>query len=257
MNIVALGGSAAGANPGVGSAGFLVTSGSTSVVLDLGPGTLLELRKHTDVHLLSAVVISHYHLDHVLDLGSFRYLLSYGPRRPTRKVPLFIPPGARDFLNRWALTFGHGDRPDFFDDVFDVQTYDPGESLQIGELQLRFAPTVHPIQGWAMRVHGPTGSDFGYTADTGPSAKLSTFLSNVGLLASEATEVTAPADETFEERGHLTAAEAGTLATESNATMLMLTHMWEENGPERAVTDAASRFDGPIVVARPGLSIHI
>jgi ribonuclease BN (tRNA processing enzyme) len=257
MKIVALGGSAAGANPGAGSAGFLVTSGTTSIVFDLGPGTLLELRKHVDVHELSAVIISHYHLDHVLDLGSFRYLLSYGPRQPTRKVPLFIPPGTRAYLDRWALTFGHGDRPDFFDDVFDVKTYDPSETLSIGDLQLQFAPTVHPVQGWAMRVHGPTGSDFGYTADAGPTANLSSFFSNVGLLASEATEMNEPADETFEQRGHLTATEAGSLATTANTTMLMLTHMWQENGPERAVADAATRFAGPIVIARPGLSIHI
>ena len=257
MKIVALGGSAAGPNPGAGSAGFLVQSGSTSVVLDLGSGTLPELRKHVDVHELSAVVISHYHMDHILDLGPFRYLMSYGPRRPNHKIALFIPPGAREFLDLWAATFGHGARPDFFDDVFDVSTYDPTSTLDIGELVMRFAPTVHPVQGWAMRVHAPTGSDFGYTADTGPSANLDAFFADVGMLASEATELIPPSDETFDVRGHLTASEAGALAARCEASLLILTHMWQENGSERAVADAATRFAGPILVACPGLTIHI
>ncbi|MDQ2683068.1 MAG: MBL fold metallo-hydrolase, partial [Chloroflexota bacterium] len=70
MRVTVLGGSAAGPNAGAGSAGFLVQHEETSIICDLGPGTLLEARKHTDVHSLTGIVITHYHLDHVADLGA-------------------------------------------------------------------------------------------------------------------------------------------------------------------------------------------
>lgn len=257
MKVVALGGSAAGTNTGAGSAGFLVVHESTSVVFDLGPGTLPELRKHVDVHTLTAIVITHYHLDHLLDLGPLRYLLAYGPRRPERRIPLFIPPGAQGYFELWSETFGHGASPDFLDVAFDVATYDPSAGLRMGELAVEMAPTVHPVQGWAMRVRNPTGLDFGYTADTGPAANLHDHFRDVGLLAAEATELTTPDDEPYDKRGHMTALEAGTLASKANARALMLTHMWEEHGLERAAAEAASVFRGPILLARPGLSVFL
>jgi ribonuclease BN (tRNA processing enzyme) len=68
MQLVVLGGSAASPNAGAGCSGYLVQHGDDNVVLDLGPGTLPELRRHTDYRTLRAVVISHLHPDHTLDL---------------------------------------------------------------------------------------------------------------------------------------------------------------------------------------------
>jgi ribonuclease BN (tRNA processing enzyme) len=51
--------------------------------------------------------------------------------------------------------------------------------------------------------------------------------------------------------------EAGKLASDSNARLLMLTHMWEEDDVERAVANAATAFPGPILVARPGLAVYL
>ena len=79
MKLTVLGGSAAGPNTGAGCAGFLVSEDDTAIVIDMGPGTVLELRKHVDFRTLDAIVISHYHLDHILDLGAFRYLAMYDP----------------------------------------------------------------------------------------------------------------------------------------------------------------------------------
>ena len=74
MIVTVLGGSAAGPNTGAGSAGFLIQHGGTSVVLDLGPDTLRELRQHSDLRELTAVVISHYHADHFYGLQAFKAL---------------------------------------------------------------------------------------------------------------------------------------------------------------------------------------
>ena len=79
MRLTILGGSAASPNAGMGCAGLLVLTDRTRLVLDLGPGTLQELRRHTDFRTLDAVIVSHMHVDHVLDLLALRHALAYNP----------------------------------------------------------------------------------------------------------------------------------------------------------------------------------
>ena len=256
MKVTALGGSAAGPNTRAGCAGLLVQHGTTSVVLDLGPGTLLELRKHIDFRDLTAVIISHYHLDHILDLGALRYHLAYNPVPAPAPIRLCIPPGSSQRFDLWARTFGHDDEPDFFAHWFTRAEYDPAAGLSFPGLSISFAPTVHPTPGWAMRVSQDNGVAFGYTADSGPTANLAELFQGVKLLISEATETNAPVPDSAS-RGHLTAFEAAELARDASADILMVTHSWEEDGLERAATDAATRFDGSILIARPGLSVRL
>ena len=124
MRLTVLGGSAAGVNTGQGCSGYLLETGETTLVLDLGPGTLPELRRHTDFRTLAGVVISHLHLDHVLDLLAFRFLLAYNPIRPPEKLPLWLPPNGRDFLRRAAAAFAQpGQEHDFFSGVFDIPNH--------------------------------------------------------------------------------------------------------------------------------------
>lgn len=254
MKIVVLGGSAAGPNTGAGCAGFLVTEGETTIAIDLGPGTLPELRKHTDYRRLSGIVISHCHLDHILDLGALRYLALYNPVPMQRTIPLYVPPESSSFFAQWGAAMS--DNGAFFEPVLSLDEYDPASSLTIGELSIQFARTVHPVPAWAMRVSGKRSGEFGYTADTGPTCDLSGFLQGVSLLVSEATE---PADtmSPWEPRGHMTAAEAAHLAELAHVKALVLGHRWEELGLERAAQEAGAVFHGPIMVARPGLTVFV
>ena len=256
MRIVVLGGSAAGPNTGAGCAGFLVSEGDTSIVIDLGPGTLLELRKHVDYRSLSGIVISHYHLDHILDLGALRYLAMYNPEPIDRKIPLRVPPGSSRRFAQWTRAFADEDGQGFLDTVFDITEYDPDQTLVVESISVRFARTVHPVPAWAIRVTGSGPGEFGYTADTGPTADLTEFFRGVSLLASEATEP-ANTSQAREMRGHLTPAEAGKLATNSDAKALILTHRWEELGLDQAANEASAEFRGPIAIAKPGLTVFV
>jgi ribonuclease BN (tRNA processing enzyme) len=258
VKLTVLGGSAAGPNTGAGCAGFLVTEGDTAIVIDMGPGTLLELRKHIDFRSLSAIVISHCHLDHILDLAAFRYLAMYNPEPLTRRLSLCVPPGSADRFSSWPSAFGDEGDQTFLEDVFEMGEYDPGAGLDIGGISIAFSRTFHPAPAWAMRVAGSGGNELGYTADTGPTAleSLTRFFSGVSLLISESTE---PADsqDSADKRGHLTPREAGTLATSARVSTLMLTHRWQELGLEIGADEAGATFNGQIMIARPGLSVFL
>jgi ribonuclease BN (tRNA processing enzyme) len=254
MRLTILGGSAASPNTGMGCSGLLVQNGETRIVLDLGPGTLPELRKHADFRTLDAVIISHMHVDHVLDLLALRHALAYNPISAPAPVPVWLPPGGAAFLAEATAPFDACDEPGRFAATVDVAEYDPAQPLIIGDLVLTFAPSVHYIPAWAMRVHGDGATDLGYTGDTGPTADLAEFFAGVGVLVAEAT-LLEPGNAPIAERGSLTAAEAGELAAAAGAKTLILTHMWEERDFAACRKQAGTAFAGRIMLASPGLTL--
>ena len=254
MRLTVLGGSAASPNTGMGCAGFLVETGTTRLVLDLGPGTLPELRRHTDFRTLDAVIISHMHIDHVLDLLALRHALAYNPVAAPAPVAVWLPPGGLDLLARATAPFDACDAPGRFEKTVRVAEYDPERPVTIGDATVTFAPVVHYIPAWAIRVHATGGADLGYTGDTGPAAPLADFFAGVGVLIAEATLLD-PGDRPIAIRGSLTAAEAGVLAEAAGAQTLVLTHMWEELGIVAYREQAAGLFNGRIELAAPGLTV--
>jgi ribonuclease BN (tRNA processing enzyme) len=257
MNLTVLGSGAAGANAGSGCTSFLAGSGPTRALIDCGSGAVGELKRWIDIRTLDGIVISHMHLDHILDLVTLRAALRYSPEPFEERIPLWLPPGGREILDGLAapLDLDHHS-PLFFDQVFEVQEYNPIDSLQIGEIGIDFAPTQHPMPAWAMRIaHAGAERSIGYTADTGPITNLGAFFRGAETLVCEATlldSTVSPMD-----RSHLTAAEAGRLASTCDAKRLVLIHFWEELGSDRLLATAATTFDGPIELAWPGLELSV
>jgi ribonuclease BN (tRNA processing enzyme) len=255
VRLTILGGSAASPNAGMGCAGLLVRTATTNLVLDLGPGTLPELRRHTDFRTLDGVVITHLHVDHALDLLALRHALAYNPVPAPRPIPVWLPPGGGELLAQVTAPFDACDAPGRFAATIQVAEYDPARPLPIGDVLITFAPAVHDVPAWAMRVQSPGATDLGYTGDTGPAANLADFFRGVGVLVAEATLLDA-GDTPVSERGSLTAVEAGELGTKAGAGTLVLTHMWEEFGLTAYRERAARAFAGPIELAVPGLTLN-
>ena len=254
MELTILGGSAAGPNPGQGCSGYLIQSGTTRVVADLGPGTFPELRRHVDYRLLDGIVLSHGHLDHYLDILALRYALAYNPIVPDRQLPLWLPPGGLELLERLAIAVAGNPDTDEFLSLFDANEYDPDALLTIGELRLHFYPTVHYVPCWAVRMSNGVDGDLFYTADTGPAANLAAAATGAHVIVAEGTDP-GSSEEPYESRGHMTPAEAGALARDAGADVLVLSHLWVENDPFQAVTVASGVFGGSVELATPGLRL--
>lgn len=263
MELTILGGSAAAPNPGDASAGYLVTSGETALLLDCGSGVVSKLRAHRDPRGLAGVIITHIHSDHTLDLIALRYALKYTPPGPGAPVPLHLPPGGRDFLDRLGAVFAVGGEfgKEFWADVLEPREYTPhlgGEPLQIGEFAVTFAPMRHYIPVWALRIEErATGRSLTFSADTGPAAPLATFAADTDLLLCEATILRQDPGGDPATFGHLTAREAGEIATAARAKHLVLTHLWQELGFDNYAADARATFAGPLDLARSGATFTI
>src|SRR5579875_1707271 len=98
MKVTVLGGAAACPNPGQGCSSYLIEHGSSSLLLDCGPDTLSTLRQATDYRSIDAIIISHTHADHTLDLIPYRYGLRYEPAGERHRIPLWLPPDGSQFL---------------------------------------------------------------------------------------------------------------------------------------------------------------
>jgi ribonuclease BN (tRNA processing enzyme) len=257
IELTCLGGAAAWPNPGQGCSSFVVRSGQTTILLDAGPNTLLELRKHVDFHALDAIVISHCHSDHILDLIPYRYGLVYGPTKLAKRIPLWLPPGGTTVLRNLAGALsGQGENTEgFWDGVFVLNEFDPDKSLNAGSMTLRFARTAHPAVCYAMRIETVEGTTLTYTADTGTIESVLDLVRGSDILISEAT-MPEDAAKRGSESGHLKPSEAGVLANESGVGALVLSHLWSER-PDSEVLEAAGRsFSGTTVIAKPGLVVN-
>lgn len=258
LRLTVLGGAAAWPNPGQGCSSYLVASDEASVLVDCGPDTLLELRKHADYRALDAILISHCHADHILDLVPYRYGLVYGPEKPQGPIPLWLPPGGIAILDALASALGGAQEPgeSFWADAFDVREYDPTTPLSIADLIVSFARTRHTPTCYAMRIAASGERALCYTADTGATDMLLELARDVELVLAEATTPQGSGHDP-ETQIHLTPRQAGEFAASAGAGTLVLTHLWSERPDDEVRSGAAAVFDGTITIAKPGMRVDV
>jgi len=255
LRLTVLGGAAAWPNPDQGCSSYLVESAATSLLLDCGPNTIMALRERIDYHDLDAVVISHWHSDHILDLIPYRYGLTYGPGDVPAPIPLWLPTGGPERLAGIAAAISGSDEDPsvFWNRVFDLREYEPDDVLEIGDLRVSFAVTQHPLPCRAIRVDHRSGASIAYSADTGAIEPLVELFRGVDVALVEATlDEYGPKPPT-----HLTPEDAGRLAEVANAGRLILTHLWSERPANRVIARARTAYAGPTQVATRGLIVDV
>lgn len=242
--LTVLGGCGAYPEPGRACSGFLVDWDGFRLVLDLGYATLPRLLAHCPDGAVDAVVVTHEHPDHCVDLHGLFRLLHYG-RPGAGRVPLYCPPGVLDRLA--------GLEPDVdLRAVFDVREL-PGDH-RVGPFALSGVALPHFVPNAGIRLSAD-GFVLAYTGDTGPDPALAELGRDADLFVVEATD--RPGERDAPKRNLLTAAEAGEWATRAGARRLMLTHFWP--GTDRAASVAAARsaFGGEVLTADEDLIVPL
>lgn len=257
MRITVLGKSPSWQDAAGACSGYLVQEGDFTLLLDCGNGVFSKLRRTVDYVDVDAVLISHLHADHFLDLVPYSYALCYAPRQqpvpvggyPGTKHParpeLHVPSGATEVFRKIVGCWGPDD---LIDRAFELHEYEPTEELTIGPLRVRFCEVPHFTVTYAIEL-STNGSRFTYSADCSPNQQLVSFARDTDVLLIEAT---LPRPERTGIRGHLTPGEAGEHGREASARRLILTHYSDEMDPEWARDEAAKTFGGPVELAREG-----
>jgi ribonuclease BN (tRNA processing enzyme) len=254
MRVRVVGSSASVPRPGRACSCHLVRARGANVLLDMGTGALANLRLVMDYPDLDAIVITHMHADHFLDLIPLRYGLKYGPLLRDDRMPVWLPPGGQAQLRAVAATFAKEGPTDFLDEVFAINEYDPSAPLEIEKLKLTFAKTVHYIDAYAVRVERD-GASVCYSSDTAPCERVEALARGCSLFLCEAA--LGLATEIGPVRGHLSAVEAGEMAQRAGARRLVLTHYGTEFAPGELEDAARSVYHGPCAIADDGTELTI
>ena len=227
---------------------YLLELGGQAMVLDLGQGSMSHLAERRALDSILAIVISHLHPDHHVDLVALRHYLKYGLGRPSG-LQLHAPP---DLRRRYDTFLGE---EGFLDNL-------PGTDVRagswaVGPFVVEARPVTHAPNAFAFRISNgaaPLAPALVYSGDCGRWQDLLPLIQPGDTLLSEAFwgVLAAQADQL-----HLSASDAARAARDRGAGRLILTHIADSQDPERCREEAGTVYSGPIDVARPGLTVRI
>ena len=213
MRITVLGKSPAWQDADGACSGYLVEEDGACLLLDCGNGVFSKLRRFRDYVDVDAVVISHLHADHFLDLVPFAYALTYAPRQqpvpvdrwpgtdsPARPRLLRARAAARETFRRIVGAWGS---EDLIEKRLRAARVRPrrrrSRSARCGSASTRCRTSLPTCAVDVSSTNG--GGRFTYGADSAPNDELVAFADGADLLMIEAT---LPRPEREGPRGHLT-----------------------------------------------------
>ena len=253
MRLTVIGSSGSMSGPSSAASSYLVQAfdgeRTWNIVLDLGAGAFGALMRHMDPRDIDAVVLSHLHADHVVDMTGLEVYQRYNPEGVLPPVRVLGPAATPERVAALAM-----DTVESLAHSFVFETMTSGSVHQVGPFRIEPSEVDHPIEAYGVRVTGPskTGEGdvvLGYSGDTDACDGLLTVAAGVDLLLCEAA---------FQEgrdtvRGiHLTGLRAGETARSAGVERLVLTHVPPWTDVETIRREARSAYDGPIDVAEPG-----
>jgi ribonuclease BN (tRNA processing enzyme) len=226
---------------GATGAAYLVQSGRTAVLLDLGQGSFPRLAGAIEPSTLDGVVISHLHPDHFIDLVPLRHYLAY-QFSPRRRVRVLGPRGLADRIDGLHAQSG------FTADALDCEELDE-QSRMVGALTLESRRVTHTEESYAFRLSGPSGPALVYSGDCGVAGDLAPL---VGVGDTLLVEVSFGSGPVPPGALHLDAPAIAELVRWTRPGRVLLTHIQMGFDPEAAIRVVAAATDAPVTRVEPG-----
>lgn len=227
--------------------GFFIQDNQTRLMLDCGSGSHSLLNYPNDLQNLS-IILTHLHRDHYNDIYNLQYssFVFHNQKRIEKPINIFLPSTPakiyEDILSE-QNSFAK------------YQIIDENSSFKIGNMNISFCPTDHPVEAYSIKVQNGNRTIV-YTSDTSFSAKnrLVEFAKGADLLICESSLLK---EHGFPEiNSHLTSEQAGIIAKEAGVKGLILNHFWPEEPVQKYVDEAKKVFQN-VIPAIEGLTINI
>jgi ribonuclease BN (tRNA processing enzyme) len=249
VELTVLGSSAAWPDAGLAASGYLLRQDGFHALLDLGTGVLSNLQLHIPHQRLDAVVITHSHIDHCIDLHPLYMARLFHPE-PLPPLPLFAPPGVFERVAGLEDADGVAEMRR----LFDVREVEPGTSFEAGPLRVSTRLLPHWVPNAGLRIQAD-GKVLVYTGDTGPSEEIEALARDADMVVAEASWQ--PEQAEGRPPFHLTAGQAAGHAARAGAGRLVLSHFWPGADRDASRDEAAAVFGGELVIAREGMRLEV
>ncbi|MCH1713474.1 MULTISPECIES: MBL fold metallo-hydrolase [Lactococcus] len=208
-----------------------------NLLLDAGSRAVTELEHELSPNDLDAIILSHYHEDHIADLGALRQYRQLQTVKP-EMLPIYGHQENEYEFSKLSL-----------ENVSEGIAYDVENGTSVGPFDIQFLKTVHPVICYAMRiVERATGQVLIYTGDTGYFAELVDFSKDADILLADVYFF----KDKAKMPNHLSSVEAGEIAAQANVKKLILTHL-PQVGDLQVLREEAQEAAGniPVDLAQP------
>lgn len=225
--------------------GFLVESGPCKILLDCGNGVTRYLNFPNGLKDLN-VILSHYHKDHIGDIGSIQYasFCYHNLGLLDDKVKVFLP----------KHDFGHNRESILSNDESYCEYFDMSD-VGVGDFSVSFHDNrSHTINSYMTKLDNGEVKIV-YTSDIGMSnyGDLVRFCRDADLLICESSFLR---KHNSSSKTHMRACDAGRLAKDSGVGELLLTHFWPEEDKNLYLEEALEIFPNSSV-AEEGKKIKV
>lgn len=231
------------------------------ILLDLGNGSLGALQRYMDLRDIDAVLLTHLHPDHCMDLCGLHVAVHWDPNGWNRdRIKVW---GPAETAHRMAVAYGLDPDPGMHED-FEFNSWQSRQPVTIGPFTVTPYPVRHPAdEAYALRVEAA-----GFDADGKPVVRTLTYSGDTdscpGLEEAAVDADMFLCEAAFHEGRddaidgvHLTGKRAGAAATAANARRLLLTHLPVWNDANLSVAEARETYAGDLAVAVAGVSYEV
>lgn len=229
-----------GAYPDQGEATscYLFEKDDYRLLVDCGSGALAQLPKYINPYDLNAVVLSHYHQDHIADVGVLQYhqLVQNQIYNQDNILPIY----GHDQDEAAFLKLTHRSTEGI--------AYQPDQALKLGPFTIEFLKTIHPVTCFAMRITDGEKTVV-YTADSSYQDAFIPFSESADLLI---TDCSFYENQDAEEAGHMNSKEGALIAEAANVKALLLSHHPHFGDRTELLSEAKKYFNGKTHLAKSG-----
>lgn len=253
----------------------LVRAGKRQLLIDVGSGATQRLiSAGSSGRSLDAVLLTHLHSDHIVDL--FQLVISSWHQGRNRPQQVFGPKGTRRFveglMTLWRpeleQRIAHEMRPSIAALEVEVTEIEPGEILRLDELVVRAVAVDHFPVREAFGFVIETGSLRAvFSGDTAPCPALVEAAKGAELLVHECFVHGAmkpePGIRTQEgidnvARYHTASVDVGEIAAKAGIRCLMLNHFVPTRfDKDRVLAEVRRAYAGPVLVGEDLMSIDL